>query len=214
MQAITRERQKRNICYVNGTRAKQTFSATQPGYTANAKPTVITYNPGYATMVVEPHKHGQVPPDKSTGCGDNEMARPAAVGRTTCEEPAEANKPETPHAPPRATPRCDLSTSRGNQALRPERSLREIGKRPQQQELAVHVKSIATCIPGNRQDEAEKPINAPGRKGHYNESGRGIPRIIKIQWGRDVDSKGAGTWNWVGLGRLDRDKFMGQMDRP
>jgi hypothetical protein len=137
--------------------------------------------------------------------GDDEMARPAAVGRTTCEEPAEANKPETPHAPPRAAPRCDQSTSRGNQALGPERSLREIGKRPQQQELAVHVKSIATCIPGNRQDEAEKPINAPGRKGHYNESGRGIPRIIKIQWGRGVDSKGAGTLNWVGLGRLDRD---------
>jgi hypothetical protein len=133
------------------------------------------------------------------------MARPAAVGRTTCEEPAEANKPETPHAPPRAAPRCDQSTSRGNQALGPERSLREIGNRPQQQELAVHVKSNATCIPGNRQDVAVKPINGPGRKGHYNESGRGIPRIIKIQWGRGVDSKGAGTLNWVGLGRLDRD---------
>ena len=158
-------------------------------------------------MVVEPHKHGQVPPDKSTGCGDNEMARPAAVGRTTCEEPAEANKPETPHAPPRATPRCDLSTSRGNQALRPERSLREIGKRPQRQELAVHVNNIATCIPGNRQDEAEKPINAPSRKGHYNESGRGFPRIIKIQWGRGVDSKGAGT------SRPGR-KIEGQRDRP
>jgi hypothetical protein len=46
---------KRNNCYENGARARPTFSATQPGSKANAEPTVISYNPGYATMVVEHH---------------------------------------------------------------------------------------------------------------------------------------------------------------
>ena len=51
-----------------------------------------------------------------------ETARPAAVGRTLCEEPAEANKPKTPHAPPRAIPRRDRPPSRGSRAFRAEKA--------------------------------------------------------------------------------------------
>ena len=47
----------------------RTLSAAQPHKKANAEPTGITYKTGYATTGVEPHKHRQVPPNRSTGGG-------------------------------------------------------------------------------------------------------------------------------------------------
>ena len=100
-----------------------------------------------------------------------ETARPAAVGRTLCEEPAEANKPKTPHAPPRAIPRRDRPPSRGSRAFRAERlTTGRSEHRPQQREPAVHEIRMATRHPVTEVTDTQTGSNATNRKGRKSEA--------------------------------------------